>query len=99
MDKLDAPWDRIQCMWGGWLTSSSLGTTCHVSNWCQKTLMLHNDVCFLFFVFFFFEEYYRKALKAVKEENDRLVELYTKKSKEQAQEVSLLSFFKIPTAS
>ncbi|NWZ27198.1 CCD83 protein, partial [Asarcornis scutulata] len=31
-------------------------------------------------------EYYRKALKAVKEENDRLVELYTKKSKEQVSE-------------
>ncbi|XP_035185650.1 coiled-coil domain-containing protein 83 isoform X2 [Oxyura jamaicensis] len=31
-------------------------------------------------------EYYANALKAVKEENDRLVELFTKKSKEQAPE-------------
>lgn len=48
MDKLDAPWDRIQCM-GWWLTSFSLGTTWHVSIWCQKTLMLDNYVFFFFF--------------------------------------------------
>lgn len=39
-----------------------------------------------------FEEYYRNALKAVKEENAALVEMYMKKNKEQAPEVFLLFF-------
>lgn len=48
---------------------------------------------------FYFEEYYRNTLKAVKEENDRLVERHMKFCKEQAPEVFLLPFLKVLTVS